>query len=65
MKSSKSADTVGPGGETIDIQAPDDEDLRKCGINSRNPDGSTTTMRIRNPEQPVMEVRQVRSTMFR
>lgn len=53
-KSSKSADTVGPGGETIDIQAPDDEDLPgNVVINSRNPDGSTTTMRIRNPEQPV------------
>ncbi len=41
------------GDSTIDIQAPPDEDLpENMVITRKNPDGTTTTMRIRKPGQP-------------
>jgi len=44
---------LSPGDSTIDIQAPPDEDLpENMVITRKNPDGTTTTMRIVKPGQP-------------
>ncbi|MBX7055621.1 MAG: protein kinase [Pyrinomonadaceae bacterium] len=54
-KTAKSATEGDPnaGDSTIDIQSPPDEDLpENMVITRKNPDGTTTTMRINKPGQP-------------